>query len=313
MYYGSNSRVNLENGFYGLLGAVEPYLLEYASGESVELRGTKLGTIKSELTEFKVFGCSQQNKTQGLQLFDKTQAQDNKYQQFNVGAGMTSIVSASNYWITGFIEVEPNKTYTINLDKPIGVYYNSNKEVITSNVVYEQKTFTTPSNAKYIVVTFEKTNTPFSMKEQLMLNEGNIEKAYEDYTQGKKSPSVDYPQHIDGVGTLKPLTISVGGVEQEINIKLYGIPVGETYNNITYVDEYGQSWLADELDIINGKLIRRVSAEDETKEVQILEEQTEQNIETEILDMIIPKRNTIVTNNSSAYMEMVYKAYSGGI
>lgn len=314
MYYGNNSRVNLENGLYGLLGTVEPYLLEYADGVNIELKGTKSGTVESELTEFKIFGWSHQNKTQGYQLFDKTQAQDNKYQQFNFDAGMISIVSASNYWITGFIEVEANKTYTINLDKPIGVYYNNNKEVITGNVIYEQKTFTTPSDAKYVVITFEKTNTPFDMKEQLMLNEGNTTKPYEDYTQGKQSPSTDYPQTIDGVGTLETLKVIVDGVEQEIDIKLYGMQVEETHDNITYADEYGQGWLADELDIINGKLIRRVSAEDETKEVQILEEQTEQSIETEtILNMIIPESNSIVTNNSSANMEIVYKAYSGGV
>ena len=175
-----------ENALYGLLGASEPYILEYVKGNPVELKGMHTGTVKSEITEFKIFGWSQQTKTE-----------DNKYQQY-----------------------------------------------------------------------------------------------------------------IQGVGTNGNVIISVGEQETEIEVKLYGIQNDE---EPTYIDEFGQGWIADELNLLTGKVIRRVSVEDETKEVQILKEPVEENINVNILDSVIAEGNNTIENNSFAVMEIVYKAYSGGM
>lgn len=307
--YGSLSRVLEENALYGLLGASEPYLLEYAKGNPIELIGTKKGTVKSEITEFKLFGWGQQTITTGAQLFDKTKAEDNKYQQYNISANQLGIVSASNYWITGYIAVEPNTAYTLDIDNPVGVYYDENKQPILSGVLYNTKTFTTPPRAKYIVLTFNKDYTPFEYANRLMLNKGFAVKPYEEYSGGYASPSEQYPQTINGVGTYIGLVITVGGQDVEINTKLYGV---QTEENPTYVDEYGQGWIADELNLLTGTITRRVDATNETKQIQVLSEPVEEQINTEILDAVISEDRTGISNNSSGIMEIVYKAYRGG-
>lgn len=143
-----------------------------------------------------------------------------------------------------------------------------------------------------------------------MLNKGTVQRSYEKYSGGVASPSAKYPQAIQGVGTNEKVVINVGGQEAEIEVKLYGIQNDE---EPTYIDEFGQGWIADELNLLTGKVIRRVSAEDETKEVQILEEPVEENINVNILDSIIADGNNMIENNSFAVMEIVYKAYSGGM
>lgn len=308
--YGSNSRVLEENLLYGLLGASEPYILEYVKGNPVELKGMHTGTAKSEITEFKIFGWSQQTKTNGYQVFDKTKAEDNKYQQYNISENQLSIITASNFWITGFIEVEQNTSYTINVDSFAGVYYDENNQSILNDVIYNGRTFITPQGCKYIVLTFDKKLVPYTARNSIMLNKGTVQRSYEKYSGGVASPSAKYPQAIQGVGTNEKVVINVGGQEAEIEVKLYGIQNDE---EPTYIDEFGQGWIADELNLLTGKVIRRVSAEDETKEVQILEEPVEENINVNILDSIIADGNNMIENNSFAVMEIVYKAYSGGM
>lgn len=307
--YGSLSRVMEENALCGLLGASEPYLLEYAKGNPIELVGTKKGTVKSEITEFKLFGWGQQDMTTGAQLFDKTKAEDGRHQQYNISANQLDIVPASNYWITGFTEVQPNTTYTVNIDNPVGVYYDESKQPILSGVIYNTTTFTTPPRAKHIVLTFNKDYTPFEYRNRLMLNKGLDVKPYEEYSGGFASPSEQYPQTINGVGTYVNLVIDVDGQEVETGVKLYGVQVDEYP---TYVDEYGQGWLADELNLLTGTITRRINATDETKQIQILDEEVEEQIDIDILNAVVNEDKAIINNNSSAVMEIVYKAYSGG-
>lgn len=308
--YGSILRVNEENPLYGLLGASEQYLLEPVEGNPIVLHGTKEGTVKSEITEFKMFGWSQQIKTYGYQIFNKANAEDNKYQQYNISENQLSIVTANNFWITGFIEVEQNTTYTINTNDFAGVYYNANKEPIQSEIIYNSSTFTTPQNTKYIVLTFEKSLYPFTFRNSLMLNEGVVRKQYEEYSGCYESPSAEYPQPIDGVGTNGNTVIMIGSESVETEVKLYGI---QSEENPTYIDEYGNGWIADELNLLTGKIIRRLSAEDETKEVQILSEPVEETADIDVLNVVINEDTTTIENNAFAHMLVVYKAYSGGV
>lgn len=306
---GSNSKVMLKDTYMGLLGATERYILEYAEGSPLYLRSTRSGTVETEITELKLFGWAQQTKTNGYQVFDETKAEDGRYQKYDTNSDMT-IVSASNYWISGIVELEPNTSYSSNMNLT-GVFYTEDKQPIKSWIVYNAKTFRTPTNCRYVVFNFEKVLYPFKTKHELMLNKGSYVYPYEEYSNGLKSPSVEFPQHVNGAGTEQTLAVTINETQTEFEQKLYGLEVPENYQNITYVDEFGQAWVADELDLINGKLIKRVKAS-ETEGISVLEEFETKTIDvSSLLNVQIPEGNIEIRNNGSAYMKCVYKA-SGG-
>lgn len=305
--YGSNSKVMLENGLYGLLGASERYILELAEGNPITLHNIRDGTLKSELTEFRIFGWSMQTVTTGAQLFDKTKAEDNKYQQFNVSANQMGIVSANNYWITGFIELKPSTQYASNYNLT-GVFYDENKKPILSQIVYSVKTFRTPVNCKYAVFTFEKELFPYNLRHSLMVCEGTVVVPHEEYSNGVASPSEQCPQPITCAGSNGGLNITIGDSEHKTNYLLCGIQVSDGHVNYTYQDEYGQKWVADELDIVSGKIIRRLEAS-ETKGISILPKQSEEVIAVSNLhELELYAGNVTIQNDSMAYMKIVYKA-----
>ena len=57
----------------------------------------------------------------------------------------------SNYFVSDFIEIEPNTTYTVNYEMSVYtrmLFYDADKNILKANET--NATFTTPSNAKYI-------------------------------------------------------------------------------------------------------------------------------------------------------------------
>lgn len=112
----------------------------------------------------------------GKNLFDNTLIEDNKFQ--NASSNNTSIVNNNSYFISGFQKIKPSTTYTYNTDVTYGTFYNENKQAIISAFV-TSNTFTTPANAKYVVVNFAKSSV--SVTDNIQLEEGNQATTYEPY------------------------------------------------------------------------------------------------------------------------------------
>ena len=163
--------------------------------------------------------------TTGKNLFDKTKIIDNKYQNCNVNTGNFNISTNQNYMITDYIKVFPNTTYTKTNFNVYGAYYDQNKQAIkTTSIV--SNTFTTPSNAHYIVLNFQK-GVDDHENAQLELN--TLSTTYEPY----KSNILTVNEEVELRG--------IGDVKDELNL-LTGELV-QRFHKITIDENY--SWTLD--------------------------------------------------------------------
>lgn len=211
MYNSLRRVMEEENAIYGLLGAYERYVYANVEGNPITLTDTKGNTFVKDVEQLNIYGWSKQETTTGAQLFDKREAKAGYFQQYNLDQGILSIVKSTAHWITGYIALEAGKTYTTNIPNPVGVFYDKDKQPITTEILYNKTTFTTPENTAYLVMTFEESVYSISNIEIIMLNEGTTLKAYEKYTGGKPSPSPDYPQEIVSAGSDGKIGIEVRG------------------------------------------------------------------------------------------------------
>lgn len=95
-----------------------------------------------------------------------------------------------------------------------------------------------------------------------MINFGDKPLSYEPYTGGKPSPSPEYPQKIVSAGDNGALEVKVTDSDkknQQLIIQmpngLPGIPVNKDGN---YIDENGQQWICDEIDLEKEERIQRI-------------------------------------------------------
>lgn len=211
--YGRNDMVNIEPNkkIYGSLGKTEKWFWNTVEGNPVIMSNSREGSFEKETSEFSLYGWSKQKTTTGAQLFNKAEVKSGYFQQHNLDTGALTIVVSAAHWITGYIALEENKQYTTNIDAPVGVFYDAYKNPIATNILYNQKTFTTPENTAYLVMTFEENVYSISNAETIILNAGATIKTYEDYTGGKPSPSPDYPQEIESTGDDGKIGLSVHG------------------------------------------------------------------------------------------------------
>lgn len=111
-----------------------------------------------------------------LNIFDKTTAVDGEYVESTTGAFSYS----STYWRSGFIPVKPNTVYRASANNRVAFYDTDKVYIVGYNSQY---TYTSPSNAAYIVVC----NTPLDSKNTFMLAENaNFDSIYHAY--GVKVP-----------------------------------------------------------------------------------------------------------------------------
>lgn len=109
-------------------------------------------------------------------LFDKRIKVDGYYVNYNSGV----LVSNSSYCVSGYIEVEPNIQYTVTWGHQTA-FYDSNKVYISgvSGNKVQPYTFTTPSNAKYCMVSISLTETDYNTYQ---FEKGNTSTDYEEFT-----------------------------------------------------------------------------------------------------------------------------------
>ena len=177
-----------------------------------KLKSGTLGEILDDTGEIYIAngdGVVTSGVTNGWQLFDITKAEDNKYQQYDVSGGNTSIVAGSNYWSTGYIDLKEKSkrngetTVFLSLGCTSGMFYDSEKNVITSTTLHDisvsanfsEKTVTIPDNARYLYLSFSKTDYAWYYPNKfniMMVCLGGYH-FYEEYTGGMSAPNILYP------------------------------------------------------------------------------------------------------------------------
>lgn len=153
-----------------------------------------------KMADMMVYGKSEQKSTTGAQLFDMSTAFAGWVGDDGTPRNDGAIGKADNI-VSDYIPVESNTVYACNNNNNIFVWeYDSSKTLIKSDGQLNSESFTTSETAKYIVfaVSYSSAQTPDYIK-TIMFNKGSSVLPWEPYTDGKPSPSPDYPQEIKSV------------------------------------------------------------------------------------------------------------------
>lgn len=179
------SREDIENATF----ALRTQLTNSAISGTIKFRYAIIeGDWTNKEVSFVPFGLNTPQTTEvkmiGKNLFNADGAEDNKYQNSNISTGNFGIGSNTNYWITGFIPVSPGKRYHVNLTHNGGAYYDINKNPIKDDRISAGvKIIDTNNSAYFIILTFEKSTTPFDKAKEMQFELGDIATGYESYTE----------------------------------------------------------------------------------------------------------------------------------
>lgn len=237
--YGRNDMVmlNPNNKIYGSLGIADKYVLKTEEGKSLTLSNPKLGKFGDVLTEFNMYGRSEQTSTTGAQLLPLTN-------ETYTGNNVTLTKNADGSYTpsgTPINKYEPVIRFNDFKLKP-GIYSVSGstaglalqliieKDGVTnyiSGVVTVDGTETSITPIIQCTETFELLQKPIPF----MINIGEQTLPIEPYTGGIPSPSPEYPQEIKSVGDNGSVVVNVTGANVLEGTKL---GVKSTVNGITY-------------------------------------------------------------------------------
>lgn len=207
--YGRNDMIMLDqnNKIYGSLGIADNYVMKTEEGTRLVLRNPKLGRFGDVLTEFNMYGKSEQKQYKGINLLPP----DINYREcVEVSIPKGSLV----FWVTDGIPAKGGNFRFFNEDKTENMWFE-----IDSGTTSARMSLTI--DAKYVQ---NLIGVDFDLS-KICLGVGN-EPIYEPYTGGIPSPSPDYPQEIKRVvnPTMKVCgknlwdnfkTLSLGNVEQK--------------------------------------------------------------------------------------------------
>ena len=271
--YGRNDMIMLyqNNKIYGSLGLADRYVMKTEEGTRLVLNNPKQGRFGDVLTEFNMYGRSEQFSTTGAQLFNENIEIKNR--------GVTIKINGSTVTFKGTVSDESSSR--VNFQKKIilkpGKYTasSSNKKIFADFSVKKANDETIYSSHIEIDGTEEEVRVRVLFGERpsakgdiinettnIMVNEGDIALPYEPYTGGKPSPSPEYPQEIKSVvNPIVKVTNEDGLKVQSVtlnNITLNAIQVSSG-GNVT-ID--GQQWVCDEVDLERGVKVQRVKSVD---------------------------------------------------
>lgn len=256
--YGRNDMIMLDqnNKIYGSLGIADKYVMKTEEGTMLVLSNPKLGKFGDVLTEFNMYGRSEQNKTTGKNLANGQNV--NIY--INSSASICGVTGAD----TGMV-IDTSKLTNVTIstrsiqdryrfgcvntiptkEAPVTCYNGRIKDGTKDSYTID----TTDYN--YLIVNATKL-------EDIQVEKGSEATYYEPFTGGIPSPNPDYPQEIKSVVNptvkvtnkdgLKVLSVTLN------NITLNAIPVSRG-GNIT-ID--GQQYIADYVDVEHRKVIRNI-------------------------------------------------------
>lgn len=253
--YGRNDMIMLDqnNKIYGSLGLADKYVMRTEEGTRLVLNNPKQGRFGDVLTEFNMYGRSEQFSTTGAQLFNENIEIKNR--------GVTIKINGSTVTFKGTVSDE--SSLRVNFQKKIilkpGKYTasSSNKKIFADFSVKKANDEAIYSSHIEIDGTEEEVRARvlFGVRPSakgdvingttnVMFNEGDIALPYEPYTGGKPSPSPEYPQEIKSVVNPIVKVTNEDGTQFEtvtLPYTLNAIPV-KSGGNVT-ID--GQQYIAD--------------------------------------------------------------------
>lgn len=220
------------------------------------------------LRGLRVFGKSEQIKTNGYQLFNACGQQNNAFGTAVVTDKGRKISVTGTYYVSFPIALTAGETYYVDFRHSTnGGNYGIRFEYVDNNI---SETLTNPfefvpgkdviSIYLYSSMGEEKT----VVYEDVQICKGNTALPWEEYSGGVASPSPEYPQEINSVENAA-VTISGDNVADQTMViprTLHGIPVSSGGN---YTDANGQQWICDEVDFARGVYIQRIGVTDLTE------------------------------------------------
>lgn len=265
--YGRNDMIMLDpnNKIYGSLGLADNYVMKTEEGTKLALSNPKLGSFADVLTEFNIYGHSEQESTTGANLID-VDSMLNECLVKNADDTYSILKTETNRF---------SKSFPVNLKAGTKVSFNA--DVIEYNGVYNLKlqvntgygtisvgkTLTLKSDITDVTIYQDGNNDvgTYTKFKNAILSVGEAKVPYEPYTGGKPSPSPDYPQEIKSVVSPTVKVTNEDGTQFEtanLTYTLNAIPVASG-GNVT-ID--GQQWVCDEVDLERGVKVQRVKSVD---------------------------------------------------
>ena len=265
--YGRNDMIMLDpnNKIYGSLGLADNYVMKTEEGTKLALSNPKLGSFADVLTEFNIYGHSEQESTTGANLID-VDSMLNECLVKNADDTYSILKTETNRF---------SKSFPVNLKAGTKVSFNA--DVIEYNGVYNLKlqvntgygtisvgkTITLKSDITDVTIYQDGNNDvgTYTKFKNAILSVGEEKVPYEPYTGGKPSPSLDYPQEIKSVVNPTVKVTNEDGTQFEtanLTYMLNAIPVASG-GNVT-ID--GQQWICDEVDLERGVKVQRVKSVD---------------------------------------------------
>lgn len=265
--YGRNDMIMLDpnNKIYGSLGLADNYVMKAEEGTKLALSNPKLGSFADVLTEFNIYGHSEQESTTGANLID-VDSMLNECLVKNADDTYSILKTETNRF---------SKSFPVNLKAGTKVSFNA--DVIEYNGVYNLKlqvntgygtisvgkTLTLKSDITDVTIYQDGNNDvgTYTKFKNAILSVGEAKVPYEPYTGGKPSPSPDYPQEIKSVVNPTVKVTNEDGLKVQSvtlnDITLNAIPVSSGGN----VTINGQQYVADYVDVERGKVVRCVKRE----------------------------------------------------
>ena len=187
-----------------------PKLIEaVASGTTIIINDATEGRPFRGL---RVFGRTEQVRTEGAQLLDESKVEQNNFRAFkyiNLSVGEGSFTLSSN------IPKSPTDSSAYIMLISGNVQEISPENTTATNGVYKGQSRTFPSINGYVTIAYRNDSYANNIINfngyWYMLNKGAEEKPYEPYTGGKPSPSPEYPQEIVSAGESGNITVEVTG------------------------------------------------------------------------------------------------------
>lgn len=265
--YGRNDMIMLDpnNKIYGSLGLADNYVMKTEEGTRLILSNPKQGRFGDVLTEFNIYGHSEQESTTGANLID-VDSMLNECLVKNADDTYSILKTETNRF---------SKSFPVNLKAGTKVSFNA--DVIEYNGVYNLKlqvntgygtisvgkTLTLKSDITDVTIYQDGSNDvgTYTKFKNAILSVGEAKVPYEPYTGGKPSPSPEYPQEIKSV--VNP-TVKV---TNEDGLKVQSVTFPYTLNAVPVssggnVTINGQQWVCDEVDLERGVKVQRVKSVD---------------------------------------------------
>ena len=180
--YGRNDMIMLDpnNKIYGSLGIADKYVMKTEEGTRLMLSNPKQGKFADVLTEFNMYGRSEQKQYKGINLLPP----NIEYQDFIE----VSIPKGTNVFVIANGISSPGGNFRFfNADKTENMWFGFDKGVTVM-------TTTLRIDAKYVQILL----SDHKDLSKICLGIGS-EPIYEPYTSGIPSPSPEYPQEIKSV------------------------------------------------------------------------------------------------------------------